>query len=157
MYRQVILFSILFLAAACSSGISVQNQYFSREDLASYKVGTPDPDRNCPPIGQRLLVQWRFTPDVMARGSLELVMTVRLRNYNEERIVIPVRCSRGSYIYELANERYFNSCGVATYKIETVSCGEVIHVWKHQLWCELITIDQENDTIDDEQIKFIDE
>lgn len=145
MHRQIIALLLLFLASSCGTGISVQNQYFSREDLASFKVGTPDPMRNCPPIGQRLIVQWKYPQEMMAYEDFKLVMTVRLRDYTEEQIIIPINRFRGTYIYELVNQRYFDSCGIATYKIETWACGRLIKVWRHQLWTELITIDREND------------
>lgn len=145
MRREIILLSLVFLLMGCCKGISVQNQYFSRDDLASHIVGTPDPDRNCPPIGQRLIVQWKFTQEMLQMENFHLEMTVRFRNYEEEKIIIPVRNTYGTYLYELANQRYFDSCGIATYKIETWGCGELLDTWKHQLWVELITLDQEND------------
>lgn len=159
MYRQIKLLIIALAITGCSTGISVQNQYFSREDLASHIVGTPDPDRNCPPIGQRLIIQWRFPQEYLYKDDLHLEVTVRFRNYVEEQFVIPVRRNHGTYIYELANQRYFDSCGIATYKIETWGCGELLDTWKHQLWVELITLDQENDQNapchDPEAINFI--
>lgn len=144
------------LTGCCKNGISVQNQYFSRDDLASHIMDTPDPERNCPPIGQRLIVQWKFPHQLVEQGDLSLLMTVRLRDYSEENFTIPITRSHGIYLYELCNQRYFDTCGVATYKIETWSCGELIDVWKHQLWIELITIDtdNDNDVFDSEKIDF---
>jgi hypothetical protein len=162
MYRQITLFCIALMLTGCSStGISVQNQYFSREDLASHIIGTPDPERNCPPIGQRLIIQWKYPHDAVETANMQLVLTVRLRDYTEERLIIPINNSRGTYLYELRNQRYFDSCGIATYKIETWACGRLVDVWRHQLWTDLITIDQQNDDdvfeYDPESINFLDE
>ena len=145
MHRQIAALFLMLSLVGCGKGISVQNQYFSREDLASFKMRTPDPLRNCPPIGQRLIVQWNYPAEILELEDPHLLMTIRLRDYSEERIVISICKRKGTYIYELVNQRYFDTCGIMTYKIETWGCGKPIDVWKHQLWTELITIDQEND------------
>jgi hypothetical protein len=137
----------------CSSGcllhrLDVQTQYLSRENLASYHVGTPDPNLDNPIIGQRLLIQWSLCANEIEGQVLFLHLLIRLRDHREQEFDIPITKKWGFYIYDLTNEDYCTSGGVLTYKAEIRNESCVIASWKHPLWANLITFDfAENDSV----------
>jgi hypothetical protein len=126
--------------SGCVSGdrLSAFSEYVNREDLASYRVGTPDPSLNYPTIGQRLFISWKL-PSEYACQELMLKLTMRFRDRTE--IVQPVILHQisGTYVFELLNDDYFNHKGFLTYKIELFADQQLVDRWCHQMWVELIT------------------
>lgn len=142
------IFRVLLLLSltACTHGhLSVQTDYINRDYLASDYVETPDPSRYCPPVGQRLIIEWFFPRSYLAYQDLHLELTVRLRNKHEKRINIPALKSYGVFIYALVNADFIDSGGIQTYKVDVVGNGQVLKEWRHQLWTDLITFDIPND------------
>ena len=129
-------------ALSSCSPISVQMDYLSRRNLASYRVGTPDPFINHPNIGERLIIQWSLPKNYLQLDDLHMFLTVRFRNNEEKTIVHPIRKTTGTYLYNLINECYYESGGILTYKIDIYGSGKLLECWRHQLWAELITFDQ---------------
>lgn len=141
-----IFLSILFLVSCNSSYLSVHTDYFSRENLASYYVGTPDPRLNNPPIGQRLIVTWAVPRSCNGYYSdLHLEVTIRFRNRKEVREIYPITRLHGTYVYSLLNEDYIETRGMLSYKVDLVADGKVLEQWRHQIWADLIEINHEND------------
>ncbi len=116
----------------------MQQEWVDRNFLASTHVGTPDPRQECPPLGQRLLVAWRFPANIVGSG-LNLVLTVRFWDNVEEKIVRPIASSHG---YEAFN---FFDDQILTYKIVVVNqAGDIVEIWEHHFWTKLIDIDRSN-------------
>ena len=133
--------------AGCFSGCSihpltVQTQYLSHEDLASYHIGTPDPSLDNPDVGERLLIQWSLSSCQLEGGDLRLHLKVRFTNHQEEEINVPVEKKKGYYLYNLLNQDYCDKGGILTYLAEIRSGECVVAVWKHPLWTNLITFDR---------------
>lgn len=136
-YLPLILLSLL--TGCASERITAHLDYVNRAYLASAHVDTPDPLRNNPPLGQRILITWNLAKkDFDATYSIKL--TTRTCNREEKTICIKLAKNRGMYIYKLLNNCYFESGGIRAYKIELYHGSRLIDCWKHQLWAELITL-----------------
>src|ERR1700733_9665141 len=144
MFRNL-LFLIFVLLTGCSlppSSLTVHTDYLSRESLASYYVNTPDPRLNNPPIGQRLIVNWSVPKQYLKTYALRLEMILRFRNREETRLSVPIDKSAGTYIYAVMNEEYLATKGILTYKIDLMADDTLLNGWKHQIWTDLILIEQ---------------
>jgi hypothetical protein len=134
---------LLFLTTSCHvHRLSVQSQYFTQENLASYHVGTPDPQLNHPSIGQRLLIQWSLSSEEMLNEELILYLKVRFRNHGEEEIQIPLTMKWGTYLYLIKDQKFLEVGGILTYLAEIRSDSCIIASWKHPLWTNLIIFDE---------------
>jgi hypothetical protein len=142
---KTLLLMTLFFLSSCtnsSSMITVHTDYLSHENLASYYVKTPDPRLNNPSIGQRLIVSWSIPKKLLLAENLHLKMTIRFRNREESVKIIPISERAGTYVYALLNEDYISTKGVLTYKIDLIGDNSIIERWLHQIWTELILIEQ---------------
>lgn len=116
------------------------------EFLASERVGTPDPRKENPPKGKRLLVSWDFPKSLFDRG-LTLVVTVRLWDQTEEVIAQPVERRRGYTVFVFSSKSPEMSGGkvdpksLLTYKIDVYDKeGCLVETWKHHFWTEKVSI-----------------
>lgn len=137
-------FYFLFLFSGCSSNkLSVQTIYLSHQNLASYRVHTPDPRLNNPPIGQRLIITWSLPKNYLKSENLHLRLTIRF--HTKEQIIeeVPLSKSTGTFTYSLLNDDYFEKQGILTYKVDLIGNNCILKEWKHQMWTELITFDEE--------------
>jgi len=107
--------------------------------LASTHVGTPDPRQDDPPLGQRLLVSWKFPGNIFNQG-LKLVMVARFWDQSEE-VIEQILERSWSYL-----ELYFPS-KLLTYKVEVFNFeGDKVGLWEHHFWTQLIDIDLEKES-----------
>lgn len=135
-----------YLLSSCTlHPLTVQTQYLSAENLASYYVGTPDPHLDHPTVGQRLLVQWSLSSSEFDNQSLFLHLVIRFRNHQEKEIKVPIETKRGFYLYDVVNQDFCQSGGVLTYFAEIRNESCVVTSWKHPLWANLITFDFSKD------------
>jgi hypothetical protein len=139
----ILIFSALFAGCSNTSMLTVQTLYMTRESLASYYVGTPDPQQLNPPVGQKLLVSWNVPQGYLAVEDLYLNIRIRFRNHQEVVVDHPICKRSGTYSYEIANEDYFACKGILTYKVDLIGDGAVLEEWKQQLWHEVIRIGEE--------------
>ena len=128
-----------FLSVSCSSRmLSVRTTYFTEENLASYRVQTPDPDLYKPMIEQRLIFTWSL-PKKTCLQDTHLNIKIRFKNYKEENLRIKVHDKNGYYIYKVNEEKLRDSGGILTYKGEILIGEKLLETWYHPLWVELIT------------------
>lgn len=136
-----LLFVVCMLLIGCNQHISVQTDYLSRTQLASWYVGTPDPSLQYPLIGERMLVEWDLPQDYFVCDELILSITIRYADRSEEVKIIPVTCQKGWYRYELSGEEFEKNGGFLTYKVDVIGDDQILETWRHQLWVELIVLD----------------
>ncbi len=135
-------FLTCFLLSSCTCNLlTVHTDYVSRDNLASYHVGTPDPLLNNPPIGQRLLISWSLPKAYMYYESLHLEIHLRYRNREEATQTVDLLKNSGMIIFSLLNEAYFETEGILSYKIDLIGNGEILEHWQHQIWADLIHFD----------------
>jgi hypothetical protein len=146
MIKKIFILLILFACTGCSTNtnLSVQTLYFTRETLASYYTETPDPMLINPPVGQKLIVSWNVPRSYLNYADLHVNVRIRLRNKQEVELNIPVEKRCSYYEYVVANELFFETQGILTYKVDLIGGGLILEEWKHQLWHELIRIGETN-------------
>ncbi|CDR33958.1 hypothetical protein [Criblamydia sequanensis] len=120
------------------SPFQVHLEYISKEQLASYHVGTPDPRLVLMPVGQRVVIQWRLEEPIFDLGTWKIALYFRYKNQTEGFSEIFLIKSRGQHIFELADEQYFSTCGILAWKAELIKDDEVMLVKQHLLWTRLI-------------------
>lgn len=140
--KHIVLLLVIIACAGCSKHpyLSVQTLYFNRESLASYYVESPDPLLLNPPVGQKLLVSWSIPRSYMDYDDPHLNIRMRFRNLEEVTFDVPLQKACGYYQYVLPNDRFFETKGIQTYKVDLIIGDCVIEEWQHQLWHELIKI-----------------
>lgn len=121
--------------------LTVRTDYLSIQNLASYHVGTPDPALNNPPIGQRLIIEWKVPKIYLDYDDLHLVATMRFRNREEFIQKIALLKKSGTHVHCMVNEEYFEKGGILTYKVELFGGGLLLEEWRHQLWVDLIVFE----------------
>lgn len=153
----ILRFFLILCCAALFTGcfqrhLRIQVDYLSRESLASFHVGTPDPRLLYPPVGQRLILTWTFPKKYANYGDHSIRLTLHFGNYTEEQLWIYPKEAYGVYCYCLANQHYFDKKGLLAYKAELFVDGCLIEEWNHQLWARLITFD--NDTCEEKSDRY---
>ncbi len=118
--------------------LSVQTDFLTEENLASYYVNTPDPNLTCGSVGQRMIVSWSIGKNCQ---DLYIHMQIRYRNHEENVIDLYNLAPRGIYTYSLLNEEYFEKNGILAFRIQLKRGETVVEEWVHQLWVDLITLD----------------
>lgn len=147
----VMMLTVLFLSGCVKHHIRLQTDYLSRDNLASYHVGTPDPLLYCPPLGQRLIMSWSVPYAWLRDEDLKIALHMIFRNHTEECVEITLSRTYGLFTYCLINEDYFDKGGILTYKAELIKGDQVLDEWVHQLWTELILIEPpEEEGVDDQ-------
>lgn len=127
----------------CSQGrLTIQNDYITHEDLASYHVGSPDFRKEREWFGQRLILNWSVPKNYLKEDNIRIELSLRYRNRERAIKVIPLEESSGTYIYHLMNEDFFAKRGILTYQAKVISGkNEVKDTWTHQLWTDLLDIE----------------
>ncbi len=139
MYR---LLPLVFLLAACSSNqLHVHNEYLTKEDLASMKVDTPDPRRERPTLGQRIMVQWDLEEKLFGtHPDAEVVLKMRFGDRHDKVVRHKITERSGVFSHSLIGEDYFTRGGIKAYKAELIVDGELVDQWQHQLWARVIRV-----------------
>lgn len=135
---------LLVLLFSCDKYyISVRQMPVNAGYLASTHVGTPDPRQAHPPLGQKLIINWVVPPEVLTQDP-KVVLYLVYKDHTEKKISYPILYRNGMEVYSLLNEEFENKKGLLTYRAEIVTQeGEIYKEWKHQLWVNLITLDEE--------------
>jgi hypothetical protein len=133
--------SLLLLLCSCQTEhISVQTHYLSRSNLASFYIGTPDPQLHFPLVGQRLLMEWSLPKTYLDYLNLRFHIVVRFGDRSELVEWLPVQVRKGYYYYDLRDQAFIDKMGIKTYKVDLFADDQLIETWEHQLWTELIQI-----------------
>ena len=145
--RSLLYFLILGVGLVSSSCgkyyLSVQQQWIDINYLASAQINTPDPRKNNPPLGQMLIVDWRV-PSYILKQNPRIVIDLIFWDYTTKTVSLPVKGQMDYITYELLNEEYEKTGGILTYKARMVTEGDkTFKESKHQLWVNLITIEDE--------------
>jgi len=142
--RILALLSLLLFAGCRSHGVFVHQQKLGPSFWASTYVGAPDPRATHPLKGEMLVAEW-WVPKKLIAQEPTLRLELVFHNFTSRTVTYPICQGVGTRSYLVANEDYEETGGILTYKAEIVTeDGEVFRSWKHQLYVELITIDDED-------------
>lgn len=129
----------MVMVVGCSrKNLEVQSTYVTYEDLASYHVGTPDPRKECPDTGQRLLVRWSLPKRCLVPDRSTLTLLIRYGDGEERHIVVNLKRPSGCLTYCLLNDDYFCRGGILTYKAYITIEDCIVDEWVHQIWTDKI-------------------
>lgn len=133
---------LLFCSSCQKYYVSVTRDSIGVKTLASGFANTPDPRREEPPKGERLLIAWNlFSEDF--QKELVCSLSIIYKNYEEETINYEVDRKRDVISYFLLGEKYESTKGIMTYKVDIVTkSGIVVKSFKHQLYTKLIKLDE---------------
>ena len=139
--------SIFFLIAACllslqscsQSTLDVRSIYFNKHTLASCVVDTPDPDKNSPYVGQKLVIQWHIPYQEFAQGPIHLQIRYRLKNGDDREESVEVAHMIGRHIITFMG-RDFLEGGLLSYKVDLVAGENVLAESRHKLWVEKVVV-----------------
>jgi hypothetical protein len=137
MQKKILIFFLLFnlLCSCYKNHLYVQQEWLDEKYLASAHVNTPDPRKA--PIGQKLLIKWDFPKSLFDQGLTALI-TVRLWDNSEQIFHRPIERKRDYLDLYFPTED--KNLRILTYKVEIFAHGELIEVWKHHFWRELIDV-----------------
>lgn len=134
---------LAFLSSCGRSSLTVQTDYLTHKNLASYYVDTPDPRLNVAAVGERLIVGWSVPKCYLSYENLHLKITIRFRNREEIIEIFHLFQTRGTYIFTLLNADYIEKRGILTYKIDLIGGNQVLEEWRHRIWTDLISLSPE--------------
>lgn len=145
--RVLLIFCVALLLSlgGCSQYyLSIAQQWIDVRYLASMHAKTPDPRQDHPPLGQMLVLDWRVPSEILKKKP-QVVLDLIFWDYTTKTVLIPIKKRFDYTTFKLLNEDYDKTGGILTYKAKIVTEeGEVFREWKHQLWVNLITLDQED-------------
>jgi len=143
MKRLVALFILLVLTSCGTEKLAVQSEYLLPGRYASVWVGTPDPHKTYPDIGQRLIMRWKLRSEMARYDQVVLKLRIRFRNYEMYEKSYVIECPVGRMIYNVMSEDYECTQGIGAYTVEILGDGEQIAKIQHHLWKELISIEDD--------------
>lgn len=148
------LFLLLIFFSSCQKyGLEVRRQRVDHTYLASTHVGSPDPRQERPPCGQMVVIEWWVPREVLCQNP-KICLNLILWDYTQRTVVFPIDKRIGYETYFIIGEDFETTCGIITYKAEIITeDGCVFRDWKHQLWVDLIQIEEE--TSEEEQASSI--
>lgn len=129
------------LAALCGCApqkLLVQSEYMTRDRYASVFVGTPDPKKYCPDLGQRLSIQWKLKDELKTYREVLLHYKIVLRNYERVEETLRIRCPVGRIFYNLMNEDFYCTDGIMSYRVQIWGDGCLLAETRHHLYHEVI-------------------
>lgn len=139
-----ILALLLLVMAGCQKyGIVARRQKVDPTYLASTHIGSPDPRQADPPNGQMVIVEWWVPPELFAQNP-KICLHLVFWDYTERKIQFPIDRRVGYETYFILGDDFLTTCGILTYKAEIITDdGCVFRDWKHQLWVNLIQVEEE--------------
>ena len=153
--RKVPIIAILstFLLCACNRYyVGVYQQRVDGSSLASAGAGTPDPKLKHPPFGQMLVVEWQLPKEYLAQNPL-IQLDVIFWDNIERRYVWPVNQRKGYETLKILDEDYEKTGGILTYRARVLDEeGTVFREWRHMLWVNLITAEQDSHSLQSEPV-----
>jgi len=141
---QYLYYMLLFLfLVSCSRYVEVKRLKVNSRTLASSWVNSPDPAKENPPLGEMLFIDWQVPGQLLYRNP-ELKLYVIYWDNQEKVYTWPINRRKGYETFSLLDEDFIRTGGFLTYRAEIVTeDGCIYRDWKHQLWVNLIKMDNE--------------
>lgn len=137
--RSSLVLGLMFMIISCSHPyLSVRSDYFSRKDLASYHLDTPDPRKNQAIYGQRIYTSWYLPNDLFSEEKTFLEIRVHLKNGQDLFEKKPLKRRIGRYTYPIQGEVYTESGGLLSYLVQITTDGKVVAESRHKFYRESI-------------------
>lgn len=145
----------VFLTGCQKYYLTLYQENIDENSLASSVVGTPDPRRKDPPKGQKVILEWQV-PKELLEEKPSLHFDVIYKDYSEAHFVYPVPHKAGYVVYSLIGEEYKKTRGLLAYRADIqTEDGKVFRSWTHQLWVNVIRLDQESGEEEEEEVSSV--
>jgi hypothetical protein len=140
--KSLILLCLPLLFSSCyKNHLYVQQEWVDEKDLASYFVGSPDPRRKNPPVGQKIIVNWDFSRTLFLNEMGHILVTVHFWDLEEKMVEAPIDRRRGYASFFFSNPTKDPTKKILTYRVQIFKKdGTLFETWKHQFWTELIEL-----------------
>ncbi|MFY7842866.1 MAG: hypothetical protein ACOVOR_02505 [Rhabdochlamydiaceae bacterium] len=139
-----ILYLIVFSFLGCSRyDLHVAHVKLSEKDLSSWHVSSPDPQLSNPSKGERLIIKWKL-PAHLLRENPQLIVDILYKDYKKTKYSFTIEQAKGSYVLDLVNHEYITHKGFLSYDIRLANKEKTYADWTHQLWVELINIEEDD-------------
>lgn len=139
----IFLFLICVFCNGCQkSYVTVVQEKINRKYLASSFVDSPDPLQHEPPHERKLYVSWNIGSECEVEGC-QIRISMIFRNRNTRTVDLPTPRRRGTMVYSLLGQDYCETQELLTYKVELLTkSGELLAFWRHQMWVNMITLEE---------------
>lgn len=137
----IFLFLICVFCSGCQKNfVTVVQEKIHRNLLASSFVDSPDPMQHNPPHGKKLYISWNIHGDYnFEECRLRISMIFRNRETRTVELAIPRK--RGTIVYSLLDQEYYETRGLLTYKVEVLTKNEeILALWTHQMWVNIVQL-----------------
>jgi len=143
--RIVCLLCLIFLCGGCQQyGVIAYQEKLDSSYWASTEVGSPDPRAQEPLKGKLLVAEW-WVPKSLLQYDPVIRISMLFNNFTKRCVEYPISSRVGYRQFAITGDYFEETGGILTYKVEILTCdGEVYKSWHHQLYVELITIDDES-------------
>lgn len=143
--KRLLLLCGVFLCVGCQQyyGVIAYQEHLDPDYWASTHVGSPDPRRQDPLEGTLVIVEW-WVPKALLQYEPMVRISMLFNNFTQRCVEYPI-CQRIGYRqFPITGDYFEKTGGILTYKAEIITNdGEVYKSWHHQLYVELITVDEE--------------
>jgi len=138
-------FFLLLVFSACGRYyVEVYQKKIDASDLASSSIESPDPRSKHPPYGQMLAIEWQLPQKILSENPL-VQLDVLFWDNVERHYVWPIQQRKGFVTLPIINGQFERTGGVLAYRARVLTEeGKLFREWRHQLWVNLITIDNES-------------
>ncbi len=144
LWLRILLCAALSMLLGCSSShmLTLYNQSIDKKFLASTKVKSPDSRQMPLEKGQRLVIEWDIPSGAFRFNDWDLVATLQFGDRSQEVLRRPLDKDSGSWVLMWKGQEFSRKRGVVSYKIELLREGKIEETFNHQLYCELINLDE---------------
>lgn len=142
---KILFFSGLLFQACQPPLLQVQTEFFSKKNLASQRVGTPDPIKDLCLTGQRLVINWNFPKNWSPDLEPILHLNMRFKKQQEETNYFLIHKRKGYCFYELTQQAYQEKGEIISYQVKIMDGNDLLCDWRHPLWSQLITLEEEEE------------
>lgn len=146
--QRIFLFFICVFCCGCQRNfVTVVQEKIHRNLLASSFVDSPDPMQYDLPHGKRLYISWNIDRQCSFKHCV-LRLSMIFRNRQIKTVDLSIPKQRGTLVYSLLDQEYYDRRGLLAYKVELLGQQEeVMAVWTHQLWVNIIQLHRAKEEI----------
>lgn len=137
----IFLFLICVFCSGCQKNfVTVVQEKIHRNLLASSFVDSPDPMQHNPPHGKKLYISWNIQ-GAYNFEECRLRISMIFRNHETRTVELAIPRKRGTIVYSLLDQEYYETRGLLAYKVEILTKNEeILALWRHQMWVNIVQL-----------------
>lgn len=135
------LIALVGFGCSAQKRLVVYNQPINNKYYSSVYAETPNPKVDRKEVGQRLVISWDIPYRDFRKYSWQARLIVQFGDRTEEKFTHEIDEFEGDWILKYSGRPFIDKRGVVSYKGELLQNGHVVDTFQHQLWCDLIQLD----------------